>query len=173
MSLRLLLLSFAFAAGPAQPVPPPAHDLHLTYTRLVVEGRTIGARIRLFHDDLQLALRAYTGDTTLTLTAGERRDSLFGAYVRAHLGLRLDGDSVRLRVTGSGAETDPGNQQLLWYVLEGETPRPARRLTLLNGLLFEVFKDQQNIVQLLHLPGEERRTLYFTASDAREQQLTF
>jgi len=173
VSRSLLLLGLTLAAGPVPPAPPSAHDLHLTHTRLVLDGATVGARIRLFHDDLQVALRLFSGDSTLQLTSTQRHDSLFAAYARGRLHLTLDRDSVLLRVTGSGAETDPASQQVVWYVLEGEVPRPARHLDLLNGLLFEVYRDQQNIVQLLHLPGEERRTLYFTATDARDQQLEF
>jgi hypothetical protein len=61
----------------------------------------------------------------------------------------------------------------VWYVLEGALQQPAQRIVVLNGLLFEVFADQQNILQLLRLPQDQRRTLYFTASDPREQRIEF
>jgi hypothetical protein len=61
----------------------------------------------------------------------------------------------------------------VWYVLEGTLDRPAARFLLLNGLLFEVFRDQQSIVELLRMPQNSRRTLCYTAVDPRHQSLDF
>jgi hypothetical protein len=70
-------------------------------------------------------------------------------------------------------EKDEVAENVVWYVLEGAVARTPTRLTILNGLLFEVYGDQQNIVQLLRLPGEERRTLYFTAGEPKEQVVQY
>jgi hypothetical protein len=37
----------------------------------------------------------------------------------------------------------------------------------------ETWGDQQNIVQVLHLPDEARRTLYFAPGDGKAQELAF
>ena len=58
-------------------------------------------------------------------------------------------------------------------MLEGDLPRPVARLAVLDGLLFEYFRDQQNILLLLHLPDDHRQTLYFVATDPRQQELSF
>jgi len=150
-----------------------AHDLHVSLTRLVLEGKTLACRIRLFRDDLQLALRQHANRPELRLTEAARADSLVAAYLGTGLRLDVDGRRVTLRVTGSGAERDQAAQEVMWYVLEAELAAPATRLTILNGVMFEQFRDQQNIVQLLRLPGDRRRTLYFTASDPREQTISF
>lgn len=172
----------ALLPGPSRPEPavplpasrpPAAHDLHLTHTRMVVEDRTIACRIRLFKDDLETALRQYAKRPDLALTDEDRADSLFQAYWVRNMKLEANGLAVALRVTSSGAETDPAAQEVIWYVLEGAAPARVGRLTLLNGLMFELFRDQQNIMQLLRLPGETRRTLYFAATDPREQRLEF
>lgn len=162
------------AGGPAlRPPWSPAHDLHVSHTRLVFDGHTVVCRIRLFHDDLQLALRAASGKSELRLTPTDRADSLFTDYFRAHVRLLGDGSPVVLHVTASGMEPDAAAQQVVWYVLEGTVPAPVGRVALLNSALFESFGDQQNIVQLLRLPGETRQTFYFSASDPREQKLDF
>lgn len=147
------------------------HDTHVSVTRMVLEGTTLALRVRLFHDDLTRGLVRYSGKPDLKLTEGARADSLFGAYFAQAVKLEVDGRPVALRVTGSGMEQDEAAQQVVWYVLEGRLDRPAARVVLLNGLLFESFRDQQNIVQLLWLPGDNRRTLYFTATDPREQAI--
>ena len=151
--------------------PEALHDTHVSHTRLVIEGRTIALRVRLFHDDLTLALRAATRNAALELTPQARADPVFEGYFRDRVKLEVDGRPVELRVTGSGMEEDAAAQQVVWYVLEGGLERPASRIVIMDGLLFEAFRDQQNIVQLLKLPEDNRRTFYFTASDPRDQQL--
>ncbi len=162
------------AGGPAlRPPRSPAHDLHVSHTRLVFDGRTVVCRIRLYHDDLQLTLRAASGQPELRLTPTDRADSLFTGYFRTHLRLQGDGNPIVLHVTASGMEPDAAAQQVVWYVLEGTVPAPVGQVVLLNSALFESFGDQQNIVQLLSLPADRRQTFYFTASDPREQKLDF
>jgi len=145
----------------------------VSHTRLVLEGTTVAVRVRLFHDDLTLALRRFTGRSDLVLTPEARADSVFGAYFARVVRLEGDGRPLSLRVTASAMEKDEVAENVVWYVLEGTIPRVPKRLTVLNGLLFEVLDDQQNIVQLLKLPGEERRTLYFTAGEPREQVVEY
>jgi hypothetical protein len=130
-------------------------------------------RVRLFHDDLTLALQRVTGRPELRITADSRMDSVFSAYFAKRVRLEVDGRPVALQVTASGTEQDAAAQEVVWYVLEGALQQPAQRIVVLNGLLFEVFADQQNILQLLRLPQDQRRTLYFTASDPREQRIEF
>lgn len=173
-----LLLGAVLPAAGSPPAAPEArveagHDVHISHTRLVLEGTAVAGRVRVFHDDLQAALRAAAGDSTLRVTAENRADSLFERYLATAVRLEADGRPVRLRVTGSGTERDPTAQEVVWYVVEGDLVAPVSRLLLRQGLFFELYRDQQNIVQLLRMPGEERRTLYFSAQDPRDQALTF
>lgn len=149
------------------------HDTHVSYTRMVIEGGTVACRIRLFRDDLEKALRQFSGKASLTLSAEARADSLFGAYVAKTLTLEVDGRRIALRVSGSGLERDPSAQEVVWYVLEGESPANPKKLGLLNGVMFEMFRDQQNLVQLLREPGGVRKTMYFVSSDPSAQTVTF
>jgi Domain of unknown function (DUF6702) len=149
------------------------HDVHLTHTRMVVEGRTIACRVRLFKDDLEKALEQFAGRPDLHLTPEARADSLFAAYFGRTVTLEADGRPVSLQVSGSGTERDPSSQDIVWYVLEGESEAPIVRLGILNGLMFERFRDQQNLVQLLREPGGIRKTLYFVTTEPREQVVSF
>ena len=173
MSLPLLvpLLWLALAGGTTPPAR--AHDLHVSLTRLVFDGTTVACRVRVFHDDLERALQAAAGRPDLRVTDATRADSAFGAYLGRTLRLEADGRAVTLRVTASGIDHDESRQLVVWYILEGELPAPVRRLLIRNALMFELFRDQQNIVQLLRLPGETHRTLYFAATDPSEQRLEF
>ena len=164
-----LLLALLAGAPPEGGAPARAHDTHVSHTRMVLEGRTVALRVRLFHDDLERGLQRFAGDSTLRVTAAAPAESLFTAYAARTFVLEVDGRRVPLSVTAAGLERDEAAQQVVWYVMEGALPGPARKVTLLDGLLFEVFPDQQNIVQLLRLPADRRQTLYFTARDPRPQ----
>lgn len=140
---------------------------------MVLEGTTVACRVRLFKDDLERALRVEAKDSALRITEGDRADSLFGRYFGKAMRLSADGSPVALRVTSSGTEKDEAAQEIVWYVLEGAVAAPVRRLAVLDGLLFEYFRDQQNILLLLRLPEDQRQTLSFVASDPREQRVAF
>jgi hypothetical protein len=149
------------------------HDLHLTHTRLVLEGKTVACRIRLFKDDLEKALQLFSRHAGLRLGEAARADSLFEAYFNQKVMLVADGQRVTLAVSASGVEQDQASQEVVWYVLEGMSEGPVVKLGLLNGLMFELFRDQQNIVQLLREPGDTRKTLYFVSTDPTEQIVSF
>ena len=155
------------------PAPAARHDVHASHLRLVLDGTAVAGRIRLFHDDLQLGLRALARDSTLVLSREQPAKALFERYLAQHLKLEANGQRVVLHVAEAGSEQDAGGQLMMWYLVEGEANAPVTRLVMLQGVLFEAFDNQQNIVQLFRMPGEERRTLYFTAADPRDQVLTF
>ena len=86
-----------------------------------------------------------------------------------HSGARLSA-----RVESSGVEVDAQQkQQMVWFVLEFAAATPVKRLSLRNVVLQEQFGDQQNIVQVMHLPDEARQTLYFAPGDAKAQEMAF
>jgi hypothetical protein len=140
---------------------------------MVVEGTTVACRVRLFKDDLERALKVESGRPALRITAVDRADSAFAKYYARAMAISADGRPVVLHVTGSGTEKDEAAQEVVWYLLAGSLPAPVRQLTVLDGLLFDYFRDQQNILLLLRLPEDRRQTLYFVASDPREQRLSF
>jgi hypothetical protein len=72
-------------------------------------------------------------------------------------------------VSASGEERDAGGYAMRWYVVELDAARPVTRLALRNTLMFDLFRDQQNIVTVLRMPGERRTTLFFAAGEDREQ----
>ncbi len=59
------------------------HDTHVSHTRMVLEGKTLACRVRLFKDDLEHALQASTGRAELKITDTDRADSVFAATSRA------------------------------------------------------------------------------------------
>ena len=84
--LLSILLAFLALAG----VGPPrgadgsgtaaAHNIHVSYGRVAVEGNQVLCRIRYFTHDLEASLRQYHQDPQLVLAATPRVDSLYAAY---------------------------------------------------------------------------------------------
>ena len=168
------MLALTTGAGrPHGATPPPPHDMHLTYSRIVVDGRTIVCRVRLFHDDLELALRKHSGRTRTVVGATPAVDSIFASYFNASTSFTADGTRLRGRVRLSGEDHDATDQRMWWYEVELPATRPIRRLTIRMGLMFDVFGDQRNIVTLVKMPGADRYSLLFAAGDNKEETITW
>ena len=173
-----LLLASAGAAGAGGATAPrgghapgasaAGHDVHVSHTRLVVEGASVVARLRLFHDDLQDAVRRHAGRPTLALSS-PAGDSAFARYLATRVGVTADGTRLVPHLAAAGDDRDTGGVPMRWYLVELRAPRPVRRLALRQTLLHEWFRDQQNLVTVLRMPGERRTTLFFAAGDPREQ----
>jgi hypothetical protein len=176
MSARLTkaLLGVGLLQLDAQPAAHggPGHDIHLTHTRVVVDGASVQCRIRLFQDDLQLALQRYANRPDLRVTETTPHDSIFGAYFGAKTVLRADGVVLRGRVVRSGRDADAVEFPMWWYIVELRAESPVRTLGVRYDLLFEQFRDQRNILTVVKEP-DERHSLYFAESQRDEQIVKF
>ena len=142
------------------------HNIHATSTRMVIEGPNVVARIRIFSDDLAKGL----GSAPANDAKGQ---AVLAKYLNAHIELRADGVVLSGEVLDGSSDVD-GNGQKVWQVLvQYAAKKPVRTISLKQHVLFETFRDQQNLVTVLKSPGEERRSLYFQAGDLKEQVLTF
>lgn len=146
------------------------HDVHLTHTRMIVDGSRIVARIRFFRDDLEKALLQQKG-APATLPAGEALDSLVLAYVAPRFVITADGARLASRLVESGDEHDGQGQAMRWIMVELTAAKPVAKLSLRQTLLFDTYGDQQNVVTALRMPGSRRQSLYFVAGGSEEQPL--
>jgi len=154
---------FALAASLLFSAPP--HNLHVAHTRLVVEGAVMVARVRMFRDDLQKALKQPVGDDATSKAA-------VAAYVSRTFTLVADGATLTGDVLDGGADMD-GDQPIWWVIVQWKAARPVKALGVKAHLMFETFNDQQNIVMVAKQPGDHRQSLYFQAGDRAEQVLKF
>jgi hypothetical protein len=165
----------ALLAGIAVAVPSRAaeagarHDLHLSQTRLVVDGTTVALRIRVFEDDLGLALTRAAGSKTPVVIS----DSLVGRYLASHVAVRANGQLLTATVGGVGEESDAQNQRVRWVLFTYRADRPITALALRVAPFFELYDDQQNIVTAVRGASGPRRSLLFTTGEAGEQVVRF
>lgn len=174
--LALLMVGIAGAAPgaarPPDPPPPVAHDFHVTYGRMGIEGSVIQVRLRFFQDDLALALRAHARDPELALAVDPATDSLVTAYLDARFVVRAGtagstqesvAASAPLPATilASGEEAD-GDQPVWWYIVEYGYDAPVARVHVDARVLLELFDDQRNLLRIQYFPSEHQRTFYLT-----------
>ena len=150
----------------------PLHDVHLTYSRVVVDGASVLWRVRLFHDDLEKGVAAWSKNPAFKVGA-PGSDSVFAAYFNAQVPVTANGKRLVAKVLQSGKDPDVTDQDMWWYLLELPAPAPVTTFSTRVGLLFEHFTDQRNVLTLLKMPGEERHSMYFVPSDVKPQTLTF
>ena len=136
--------------------------------RVVVEGPTVAAQVRLFHDDLQDAVRAYAKAPQLVLSS-PAGDSAFVRYFAQGVGVTADGVRLVPRLLQARDERDAGGIPMRVYTVELTAARPVRRLALRDALLFEHFRDQQNLAVVVRMPAERRTSLFFASGDTKEQ----
>ncbi len=152
------------AAAPVRLAAPP-HDLHITNTRMVIEGAVVVARVRMFRDDLQKALKRPVTDSAASKAA-------VAAYMAQYFIITVEGARLTGEVLDSGGDLD-GDQPIWWVLVQWKAPRPVKTLGVRVHLMFDAFNDQQNTVLVARNPGDERRGLYFQAGDRAEQVLRF
>jgi hypothetical protein len=136
--------------------------------RLVVEGSTAVAQVRLFHDDLQDAVRKHAGAPRLALSS-PAGDSAFARYFAQAVHVVADGARLPGRLLQARDERDPAGVVTRVYLVELTAPRPVRALAVRDALLFEHFRDQQNLAVVVRMPSEQRTSLFFAAGDDEAQ----
>lgn len=153
--------------------PVRAHDLHLSHSRVAVEGAKVTVRLRVFQDDIEAALTRARGRSRVRLVRGAELDSLAVAYISSTVWLSVNGARLRPRLLDAGPETEASLAPMWWYDLEYQAAAPVRSLTIQHRLLFEHFADQRNIVTVVREPGAIRHSLYFAAGNSAAQTLAF
>lgn len=154
------------AAPAAAAAPAARHDTHVSHTRLVLDGVSVVARVRVFKDDLEKALNRRVAADAATQAA-------FAGYLTSHFLVRADGVRLTCRIEDQEADIDPSGEAMWWAIIQCDAARPIRTLGLLNSVMFELFRDQQNLVTVIKAPEDKRRALYFHAGDVQEQSVTF
>lgn len=146
------------------------HPLHLSTTMLAIDESAAFLRVRMFKNDLELALAAAAGRDSLDLAPTPENDSLFLAYFGERFELRFDGAGGASPVlTGSGEDlsTEEGDERIWWVELRYDFAAPVSRVDVRARQLYEQFDDQRNIVRVLHTESGRQRTVYFAAPDER------
>lgn len=150
----------------------PVHDFHVSRTRIEygAEQSEWQITLHLFIDDLELALEE-KGSPKLYLGT-KREDAAADEYVRAYLEqyVKLFADDTRLEWQWLGKELSE-DLTAFWiylYVPDAKVDAPLR---VQNKLFFDLYDDQQNMIQVAD--GSGRTKSYLFHQDYWDQLVTF
>ena len=157
--MRLLLILLCLGLHGTN-VTDVAHDFHISRTLLAYNTDTEEWQIsmHLFIDDLELALEQ-EGYTELRLgTAREQQDAdtIIDAYIRKQLQLQSDDTNIKWEWIGKEVSED---LTAFWIYLLVPNAQPTQYLQVRNELFFELYEDQQNMLQVDGGNGRIKRYL--------------
>ena len=153
----LALLACAAAWGDA---PAAAHKFYTSLAQVEynAETKSVEVALRVFADDLELALRRRAG-RGVSLERTKDVDRLVLAYLRDTFEIRnRDGETKALRWVGM--ELHAG---VAWLYFEAEMPEGLAGARLRDHVLFELFRGQVNTASVRY-PGA-RGDLVFRRGD--------
>ncbi|MEQ9008605.1 MAG: hypothetical protein RLP12_12020, partial [Ekhidna sp.] len=109
------------------------------------DQKVIQISTRIFLDDLELALRAYTGNGNLDIVAEESWDFVNENLERYLLDrMKLWDEKERAyELNYIGAEIE---EDVMWCYIEIEKVKKLKQVKVRNSILHEVWGDQENLV---------------------------
>ncbi|MDT8886553.1 hypothetical protein PQG44_02585 [Aquirufa sp. LEPPI-3A] len=110
--------------------------------------------IRLFQDDLEQGLTAFTGKRFVFLE-GPQTDNVLEPYLRKHLGVQVNQQlTTPYRYLGWESVKD-----VIWVYVEVPTEQQLKGMYWENSLLAETFPDQTNLFHVAR--GEQKHSYLF------------
>lgn len=137
------------------------HPFHVSVSDIKYkeDQKALQVSTRIFLDDLELALQAYSGNDTLDIV--EKADWKFvnetlGQYLLERISLKDEkGRKYELNYIGAEIEED-----VMWCYLEVEKVRKLESVTVTNKILHEVWADQENLVHFRAFDGVKSARLF-------------
>ncbi len=157
------ILTIAVLAG-LTVAPRRAHEFHVTYGRMAIEGNVAVARIRFYTDDLEATMARAAGEDSFLMETSPAVDSLFLAYFARQFQFIVEGKVLDGTIIGSGDDV-VDREPAWWFLIRFDAGEPVGDFRMRNALLFDMFEDQKNILKVVHLPDETQRSYTFTAEE--------
>ncbi len=162
MKNAFLILSFTLSlmlAALALPPSASSHRYHTSVTRLEynAQDHLVEITVQTFADDIEAALkRSGAGNVRLE---SKKSNELVLDYLRKVFEIRSGESSLELEWIGMELKG-----YSVWVYLQAKAPNGLSKTSVRNNLLFEVFPDQVNIVNVI---GDGKRaSLVFKRGDA-------
>ena len=156
MKFSLLLVIFLSGAFPRASKAYADHDLHVSVAEVKwnAESTSFEVSIKIFIDDLEKTL---SGELISGLQIGTPKESteandIITAYLDKHFHISLDG--IRLPSQFVGKETTE-DYQAIWCYIEFPGLKDPKQCMVSNDILFELFDDQRNILDIRMTSSEK------------------
>ena len=136
------------------------HNIHLTYSKVLLEERNITVRTSFFLDDFDLMLSEHHQTSFTNLPHNGKSDSLLQSYLTKRFVVVADGDTLQGQILSSGIEAD-----MCFYIYSYSTLTPIKEIKYSNSLLFSIYPDQKNMISVQHLDTEKTWSFYCIVDD--------
>ena len=155
VSLSLLIV--------ALPPATSAHRYHTSVTRLEynAEEQLAEITVQTFADDIEAAVSKRNGTSNVRLDGTKKTNALVLDYLRSVFALKSGDAEVELQWIGMELKG-----YTVWIYLQAKAPAGLAKTSLRNRLLFDLFADQVNIVNVLD--HGKRASLVFKRGDAAQ-----
>lgn len=122
------------------------HPFHVSVSEIKYkeDKRALQISIRIFLDDLEIALRQYTANETLDIMQKESWsyvDQHVNKYVHEKFQLLNDKGPMTMSYVGAEIEDD-----VMWIYVEVEKVKKLKTIIVQNSLLTETYDDQENLI---------------------------
>ena len=137
------------------------HSFHVSVSDMKYkeEQKSIQVSTRIFLDDLELALRNFSGQQSLDIlekSEWESVQNMLGEYLLTKVTLKDEkGRVYELHYLGAEVEDD-----VMWCYLEVEKVKKIKSITVTNTILHEVWEDQENLVHFRAFGDVKSARLY-------------
>lgn len=137
------------------------HPFHVSVSDIKYkeDKKVIQISMRIFLDDLELALQSYTGNEKLDITKEEDWDFIkesLKPYVLGRLKV-WDAKDREYELSWVGAEKE---EDVMWCYIEIEKVKKLERVKVWNSVLHEVWGDQENLVHFRAFDDVKSARLY-------------
>lgn len=143
-------------------LPTARHDFHTSITEMRVNAKdkTVEVTVRVFTDDLENALTRANANQRVRLEAADKNtpavERAIDRYLKQHFLLTGgNGKPKTFRYLGKEFEADA-----TWLYLEIPLTEPLTGAKLQHNVLFDLFDDQTNLVNVFY-GGDEKRSFLF------------
>jgi len=117
----------------------------LTEVRIDTEKKTFNVSCKMFTDDLENALFKWKGKKVDLVKSTDNKEvkGLLFDYIKQHFKVYTDTKEAKYSFIGFEREDDA-----IWCYLEMSKFKKAKKITVINSLLFDYLPEQINVVQL-------------------------
>jgi len=144
-----------------------AHRYHTSVTRLEynAEEHLAEITVQAFADDIEAALSKRSGAAgNVRLDSSQKTNALVLDYLRTAFELKSGDEKLELQWIGMELKG-----YTVWIYLQANAPEGLSKASLRNKLLFDLFADQVNIVNVLN--DGKRASLVFKRGDGAKELL--
>lgn len=145
-SKLMLLLTIVMVPGFMAVTSLEDHKFYVSLTQVeyVKEKQSLQIISRVFLDDIEDALKAFSGES-LRISSDSNDttyDALIENYFRSKLKFEIDSKKVSWKFVGKAIDND-----MLVVYMEVSQLKKIKSIVITNEVLFEIFEEQQNIVR--------------------------